>query len=484
MRGRISHGITRRWITTNLLLLVLLLTAGELLFVSWMYTSYYNGVRQAVTNRFSSITGQLKVSGDAQPDATAASETRAAVLRRMVEQFDAKDRFEFMLLAPTGRVITTTSGRVPGITVPGDYTLAEANASGKGESIYRTSAGEKVMAVTIQAPYAAEGIAALRLVTSLTLVDKQLGEMFKLSLGVCVAVLFFSVLSGLFFVRGIVTPLNTVEATARRIARGELDTRIENNYDGEMGRLCDTINHMAQELGKAEQMKNEFISSVSHELRTPLTSIKGWAETLEHLSPQDENYAKGMHIIASETERLYGMVEDLLDFSRLHSGMRIACERLDLVAEVTDVALMVEMRMRQQDLRLVYEEPELPLPVWADRNRLRQVFVNILDNAIKYSEPGGAITIDLLQDGESAFVQIQDEGKGIAPEDLEKVKQKFFKGRNSVRGSGIGLAVVDEIVRAFDGEVHIASELGAGTTVTVRLPMLGGAGPVPQNGTL
>ena len=237
---------------------------------------------------------------------------------------------------------------------------------------------------------------------------------------------------------------------------------------------------MAQELQKNEQMKNEFISSVSHELRTPLTSIKGWMETLPHLSVKDENYAKGMQIISKETDRLYNMVEELLDFSRLQSGVKMEFQRVDLVAEVSDAALMMQARMKQQGVCLNYQEPQLPLPVMADPNRLRQVFINILDNAVKYSPNGGTISIDFLQDGESAFVEIKDQGRGIAPDDLENVKQKFFKAKNSVRGSGIGLAVVDEIVKAMNGDVDIASKLGKGTTVTVRLPLLGATGPVPK----
>lgn len=476
-----SHGITRKWITTNLLLLVLLLGVAEFLFVSSVNSDYYDGVRQAMSNRYSSIAGQLKVTGAAQP-AEAAGQTRADFLRRMVEQFEAKDRFELMLLRATGRVMSSSSGRLPDTTVPGDYLAAVESPDGRGESIYRAATGEKVMAVTFLMPYEADEIAAIRLVTSLTLVDRQVVETMKVSLMICGAILLFSVISGLFFVRGIVRPLNMVEATARRIARGELDIQIEENYDGEMGRLCETINRMTQELRRTEQMKNEFISSVSHELRTPLTAIKGWMETLAHLSPEDENYRKGMGIIAHETQRLYDMVEELLDFSRLQSGVRMECQRLDLVAEVTDAALMMEARMRQQDIALEYEEPELPLPVLADANRLRQVFVNILDNAIKYSPAGSTVHIDLLQDGESAYVVIRDEGRGIAPDDLENVKMKFFKGKNAVRGSGIGLAMVDEIVTALNGEASIASTLGEGTTVTVRLPMLGAAGPVPPWG--
>ena len=119
---------------------------------------------------------------------------------------------------------------------------------------------------------------------------------------------------------------------------------------------------------------------------------------------------------------------------------------------------MVERRVELEGLHLAYDEPEEPMPVMADPARLRQVFINVLDNAVKYSPPHGTVRMDVLSDGNSAFVNISDEGRGIAPDDLENVKVKFFKGKGAVRGSGIGLAVVDEIVTALDGSVDIDGE--------------------------
>ena len=186
--------------------------------------------------------------------------------------------------------------------------------------------------------------------------------------------------------------------------------------------------------------------------------------------PDDENYRKGLSVIGAEADRLYAMVEELLDFSRLQNGIKLECQVLDLVAEVTDAALFIEGRIRQEGLRLIYEEPPEPYPVWADPDRLRQVLVNVLDNAVKYSPPGGSIFLTLRRAGAEMTVTVRDQGRGISPEDLEHVKQKFFKGRNAVRGSGIGLAVVDSIVTAFGGRVDIASTLGQGTTVSIVLP--------------
>lgn len=291
----------------------------------------------------------------------------------------------------------------------------------------------------------------------------------------------------MFFIRSIVRPIGEIEATAAKIAEGNLDTRIENKYNDEIGKLSDTINHMAGELDKTERMKNEFISSVSHELRTPLTSIKGWVETIAAIrDPADPNFRRGVQVISSEADRLYSMVEELLDFSRMQNGLKLDLQLLDLVAEVSDAAIMVERRVELEGLHLAYDEPEEPMPVMADPARLRQVFINVLDNAVKYSPPHGTVRMDVLSDGNSAFVNISDEGRGIAPDDLENVKVKFFKGKGAVRGSGIGLAVVDEIVTALDGSVDIQSEVGRGTTVTVRLPLYKRPAPSdapPRGGT-
>ena len=230
---------------------------------------------------------------------------------------------------------------------------------------------------------------------------------------------------------------------------------------------------MAEGLEETEKMKNEFISSVSHELRTPLTSIRGWVETLRTLDdPADENYRKGLEIINNETGRLYNMVEELLDFSRLQNGrIRMDCRPLDLVAELTDAVLFCEARIQREGLVLSYTEPEEMIPVYADPDRLRQVFINIMDNAIKYSAPGGRITVKLWAGEYKAFAEIIDQGRGIPPEDLENVKTKFYKGSNSVRGSGIGLALVDSIMTALDGTMDIKSTLGRGTVVTLGLPL-------------
>ena len=467
-------GITRRWLKGSLLITVLLVLLVEVMFLYSSTRSYYNGVQQTMYRRFSSITGQLKMYNGDTAQKTAAS--RSVALRRMVEQFSDKDKYEFMLLDSYGNVIASSSGTdAEGIVTSTDFEQAQDAVDGQSVAVYRTQSGEAVMSACCLVPYAAEDVAAMRLVTSLTLVEDQLKRTGLVALVMGAAVLAFTIMSGLYFVRSIVVPLGQVERTAACIAQGELDVRLPVTGDerDEVDRLRGTINRMAEGLEETEKMKNEFISSVSHELRTPLTSIRGWVETLRTLDdPSDVNYRKGLEIINNETARLYNMVEELLDFSRLQNGrIKMECRPLDLVAELTDAVLFCEARIQREGLVLVYNEPEEMIPVYADPDRLRQVFINILDNAIKYSAPGGRITVKLWAGEYKAFVEILDQGRGIPPEDLENVKTKFYKGSNSVRGSGIGLALVDSIMTALDGTMDIKSTLGRGTVVTLGLPL-------------
>ena len=468
------QSITRRWLRGSLLITICILAAALGLFLYYSHQNLYGGVQRAMQARFSTVEGRLQATGTAG-SSQATSESRSQSLRRTVEQFDEKDKFEFMLLDSSGVVLATSSGTMNKnlLSEGRDFYQAVTGSTGSGMVTFRTADGEHVMAVTSLVPYAAGNVTAMRLVTSLTLVDRQWWNTVTAATGVGVLVLVFTIWSGLFFVRSIVRPLGEIEATATKIAKGDLQVRLpDNRYNDEVGRLCKTINQMAEDLAETERLKNEFISSVSHELRTPLTSIKGWVETISNIDdPSNENYRRGLAVIGTETDRLYTMVEELLDFSRMQNGIKMNCQVLDFVAEATDAALFVEARIRQEGMQLVYQEPPEPYPVWADPARLRQVFVNLFDNAIKYSEPGGTIFLTLRRTPVTVSASIRDQGRGIAPDDLEKVKQRFFKAKNSVRGSGIGLAVVDEIVQTLGGRFDIASSLGCGTTVTVTLPV-------------
>ena len=470
-----STSIIRRWIRGSLLITVLVLVLAEGLFLYYSYNDLYGGVERAVENRFSTVVGRLQATGTAGDTATTA-ESRANVLRRVVEQFDEKDKFEFMLLDAQGVILATSSGTMNrDLTNGTDYGRALTSANGIGSAIFTTPQGERVMAVTMLVPYAAGSIAALRMVTSLTLIDGQWWRTVAICVGLGVLVLAFTVWSGLFFVRSIVRPLGEVEATATKIAMGDMKVRLpDTRYDDEIGRLCKTINQMAEDLAETERLKNEFISSVSHELRTPLTSIRGWVETISNIDdPTNENYRRGLSIIGTETDRLYTMVEELLEFTKMQDGrFTLRVESVDLASELEDAVYTYFELFRQEGIEVSYKGPDEDVPpIVADSERMKQVFCNVLDNAAKHGGAGKRIDVSAACEDGKFVIRVRDYGPGIPEEELPFVKQKFYKGSSKARGSGIGLAVCDEIVRLHGGTFDIANAEGGGAVVTISLPM-------------
>ncbi|MDR1254207.1 MAG: HAMP domain-containing histidine kinase [Oscillospiraceae bacterium] len=281
-------------------------------------------------------------------------------------------------------------------------------------------------------------------------------------------------ISNFYFIKSIINPIKHIGEIAKQIAQGDFDIKIEKRFDDEVGELCDAINYMAAELRNSEKMKNDFISSISHELRTPLTAIKGWAETI-HLSsePDAEVNKKGMYVITREAERLCGIVEELLDFSSIQNGrMTMMMDKIDLLAELTEAVYIFRNRTENQKKHLLYAEPSSLSLVMGDKNRLRQVFINVIDNALKYTSEGGIVNVSVTQTDNYISVNVSDNGCGIPAIHLPKVKDKFYKANQTQIGAGIGLALADEIVNMHGGDLTIVSEENVGTTVTISLPAL------------
>jgi signal transduction histidine kinase len=283
----------------------------------------------------------------------------------------------------------------------------------------------------------------------------------------------------MYFIKSIVSPLRRIGDSARKLAAGDFSGRVPPaKTNDEIGELCRVFNSMADDLESSEKIKNDFISSVSHELRTPLTAIRGWSETmLEAGADADadskQTIEKGMKIIASETSRLSDMVEDLLDFSKMQSGrLKLQKTATDALAELSDAVSVYTEKAKKEQVDLVYNEPDFAAVIHGDKNRIRQVFINIIDNAVKYNSPGGKVIIGVAIEESRLVISVCDDGCGISEKDLPKVKDRFFKANNSVRGSGIGLAVADEIIAMHDGSLGIESEQNKGTTVTIKLPIM------------
>lgn len=461
------NSITKRWAKGNLLLTVIILLLAEGLFAFYTTRSYIDSTRRAMLSRLDNISGQLSVAEDVTPQA------RAAALRKMVNEFSESGKFELMLINRYGTVVAGNSTRAIEKEDMPDVGVAIDSHNGLGEYRGNNAQGEQIFAISTLVPYATTNIAVIRLVVSMSLINNAVTSNIFISFIVIIIIFIFSLLTGLFFVNSIVIPIANIEKTATEIAAGDFSVRIENSYNDEIGRLCDTINNMAINLSQAERLKNDFISSVSHELRTPLTSIKGWVETLERISSKNDiAIGKALNIIGNETDRLSQMVEELLDFSRIQNkGLSLNFERIDLVAELSDAVLMVSIRAQNEEISIDYDEPQCVAVVFADKNRLRQVFLNILDNAIKYSPPKNSVNVGLTVNDNEAIVTIKDSGCGITQTDLPHVKERFYKGINSKKGSGIGLAVAGEIIGAHSGKLTIDSVATKGTTVTIIVPV-------------
>ncbi len=395
---------------------------------------------------------------------------------KFTQSFDAKDVMELQFIDTHGRVVASSYSQL--VTTTGQ-TADITQAIETGEiSVFRgknPATGERIMAVSSPLIYSnGEVIGVLRYVTGLGKVDRQILMFTLLILAVGLAVLLIVYASGRYYIKSILEPVSEITATARRIAAGSYGVQIQKKTDDELGQLAETINDMSNKISQAEKMQSEFVSSVSHELRTPLTAISGWSETLLSAggSVEKSEARRGLSIILRESRRLTGMVEELLEFTRMQDGrFTLNVAPGDIRGEFEDTVFMYGSRLERENIELVYLEnsdeiPEIP----CDTARMRQVFLNILDNAAKHGGDGGKITAEICMDGNDVLIRIRDFGQGIPPEELPLVKKKFYKGSSKARGSGIGLAVCEEIVTMHNGTLELENAEGGGTLVSIRIP--------------
>jgi len=297
---------------------------------------------------------------------------------------------------------------------------------------------------------------------------------FLIALGVGLAIIVTMLITNILFIRSIVMPINEITGAAHRISDGSYGIQLTKKHEDEVGELTDAINNMSQRLSQAETLKTEFISSVSHELRTPLTAITGWGETLLYDDSLSTDSRRGIEIILGEARRLSKLVEELLEFTRMEDGrFTLNIQQVDVSRELGETIFTYREHLRRDGIELTYTPCEEDLPkIPGDPERLRQVFYNILDNAAKHGRAGGKIAVQTAFDDAHITVEIRDFGQGIPMDEIEHVKMKFYKGSASKeRGSGIGLAVCEEIVRYHNGQLEIENAPESGISVWVKLPI-------------
>ena len=463
-------GLRRRWLAGSIVpVAAILLLVGVLISVGFA-SNYYNSARSTLRAKASSgadyfntyvMTGYKEY-------------YRSATL--YAATFDDSDRIELQFLNSAGRVEVTTRGLTAG-TYPGTPEIARAVESGTVQDfVGRDEAtGERIIAASSLLKYNGQVVGVMRYVTGIGELDRQVSLTVLVVCGVMAAVICLIFLSSSIFISNVVAPVSAVSEAAKRISGGSYGIQIPNKYTDEMGVLVDNINDMSLKISQSEKMESEFISSVSHELRTPLTAINGWGETLlEDESCDVQQLRRGVQIILKESRRLTNMVEELLDFSKMTDGrFTLQVEDTDLQAELEDAVYTYRELFRQDGISLEYTSDKALYeePITGDPERLKQVFCNVLDNAAKHGGSGNRIVVRLTQENEAYVITIRDFGPGIPAAELPYVKQKFYKGSSRARGSGIGLAVCDEIVNLHGGRFDIGNAEGGGTVVTIHLPL-------------
>lgn len=460
------RGVAKRWFLHVFLIVACVIIALVVVFCVF-FSQYYRESARSLAAEYAQDFSVLS---------SAPADRFAQLSREYTENFIYKNKIEIQVLDNTGKIISTTSGFEPqkDVQMP-DYAEAASSADGIGLFFGKSDSGEKIMAETALLKDDGSGSnGAIRWIISAEKIEHHIMLIEFVAVGLGFLILLLFLFSGLYFLSTILNPLRNVSAAARRIAMGDFNATLNVEGKNEISELCDTINYMASELKQAETIKNDFISSVSHELRTPLTAIRGWGETAKmSIGTDDELVEKGIDVVLSESERLSGLVEELLDFSRMQTG-RLKVEMSPLYASdalSAAVDMYVELA-RQQRIELLLLKMENEPLVMGDMNRLKQVFINIIDNAVKYTGDGGQIIVQMQAEEGCITITISDTGAGIPAQDIDHVKEKFFKSKNSVRGSGIGLAVADEIMKQHNGLLFLESVEGIGTTVTAVLPVM------------
>ena len=454
-------GIRLRLTASFMVVIIFTVVILEMLLIYIVKQNYYNSLEGSLTN-------QIKICADMYTKYFANTSLQDNVLYN-VDAFWNQSNAEVQIADRDGNIVMDSQGAIPPEMAGSD--IKEALDGKTGVWVGHLN-GQKVMAVANPLKSGEEIVGALRFIASLSAVDQDIAKTEKIFIFIGLLVILIVGSMSIFLANTIVVPLQDVTAVAQTMANGNFQIKSKKTRDDEIGELSDTLNYLADEIVKREQLKNDFISSVSHELRTPLTSIKGWAITLQSENfQQKEMLNGGLNIIAKESDRLTRMVEELLDFSKFVSArIKLNPEEVNLINLCEHLRKQLTPRAVRENIDFTVDCPENMPHIYADVNRLKQLFINILDNAFNFNHPGGYVRFKAEIQDEAFKFTISDSGCGIGADELPMVKEKFYKGKSSLSKNGIGLSICEEIVNLMGGKLEITSELNEGTDVVIILP--------------
>lgn len=294
---------------------------------------------------------------------------------------------------------------------------------------------------------------------------------------IIIAALLFLAFMTFITIKGIgviMKPLKRLQKASHDMAHGDYTTRVKVTSKDEIGQLSQTFNEMATSIQKSDEQQKEFLANVSHELRTPISYIKGYSEALANELIPKEDCDEKLGLIAREAERMEKLTTELLQLSRAEQIEKIELMPLVLAESLREATALAEQRAQVKQMRIVVEADE-ELIVEADEEKLKQIVVNLIENAIRYSDAGTTVFVSACREGKTAKLQVKDYGIGIPAKDLPHVSERFYrvnKARSrSDGGSGLGLSIVDQLIKVHHGSWKIDSIVGKGTTVTLYLPL-------------
>lgn len=280
----------------------------------------------------------------------------------------------------------------------------------------------------------------------------------------------------IFISKKIGGPLIAMEKVAKQIAeKKDFSRKVDYQANDEIGSLATAINHLSQTLERYQTNRNEFFSNITHELKTPLTYVKGYANAVRHeMYQSEEEKQEFLEIIENEADHISNLMDDLTDLSKIEEG------KIDLNKEAFNLNMLAEEMMRrsqfranQKGLKLHVHTPNTPIHLYADKNRMEQIFTNLIENAVRYTEKG-EIKIEVTDIGNHIQVKIIDTGIGIKKQDIPFLFERFYrvdKSRSRANGgTGLGLSIVKNLVEMHEGTIDFDSELNKGTTVTLTFP--------------
>ncbi|MFI3209518.1 MAG: ATP-binding protein [Peptostreptococcaceae bacterium] len=466
------RGLKKRIILNFFIIIMITITLFISIFTFYIQNYYYEYVRQSLKNQahytkltYNSLTGLDNASFEYK-------------IKDIIEKQSVDDqlrKFSIQIIDSNRNLIIDQYGFKENI----ELNYEDINRALKDEKnlvpyTYRIrETNEYVMSISVPIKLNNKIEGVVRYTISLTQINKTVTNITFGILFASFLILLIVISISIRLANTIINPIVELRQLANELAHGNFNVELDKIKisDDEIGDLAHTLIYMASEIDKSEKLKEEFISSISHELRTPLTSIKGWSETLGYEEIRKEELDLGLSIIQDETERLIKLVEELLDFSRLSSDrikLRIDTLNLKILCLSVVNQLKVKANKKGIDISVNFLDENIE-NIQGDKDRLRQVLINLIQNSLKSTNENGFIKIEVNQDIDYTTIKVIDNGHGIEKENLKKVLDKFFQEDYNKAGSGLGLAISHEIVKLHGGSMDITSEKNIRTEIKFTL---------------